>query len=325
MSGSGAPRRGRFGLVSRAEGRMSFLVELPLELYDGEAFAAFRPGADFDLGTARALMWMSQLAYETAHPDKINTIGQRWGLARTRVLAGAEGALSLTRTRAVVAEGHGATILAFAGTDPLVPANWFTDLDFTVTPGAIHRGFEGAAAAIWEPVLQALAGRREQPVFLTGHSLGAALAAVTAERALADANVRASAVYAFGMPRTGDGDFAARYNETLGAATYRLVHGDDIVATAPPSALGFRHVGRLLACPRAGKFAPGAQPAPEFTDDPPFARSLASGLQQGFMDLFAGRLQPSFRNDQLGRMSGLLPPPIADHLPDRYLHALEAT
>jgi hypothetical protein len=302
---------------------MSILVELPLELYAPNAFSDFRPGADFHLGTARALMWMSQLAYETAHPDKINTICARWGLSPARIIAGEERALSLTRTRGVIAEGHGACLLAFAGTDPLVPANWFTDFDITVTPGAVHRGFETAAAAVFAPVLAALAARRQQPVYLAGHSLGAAIAAVTADRVLADANVRASAVYGFGMPRTGDADFAARYNDTLGANTFRLVHGDDIVATVPPSVLGFRHVGRLLTCPRAGTFAKDARPTADFPDDPPFARALASGLQQGMLDLFAGRLQPTFRADALGRMSGLLPPPIADHLPDRYVHALD--
>jgi hypothetical protein len=301
---------------------MSFLVELPLELYDRDAFAGFRPGGGFNLGTARALMWMSQLAYETDHPGKINAICERWGLARARVLAGAEGVLPVTRTRAVFAEAQGAIIMAFAGTDPMVPANWLTDFDFSVTPGAIHRGFEGAAAAVWEPVLQALARPVEQPIYLAGHSLGAALAVVTADRVLTDAHIRVSGVYAFGMPRPGGAEFAERYNDRLGAATYRLVRGDDIVATVPPSGLGFRHVGRLLSCPRAGKFAINVAPLDAFTDDPPFARSLASGLQQGLLDLLALRLQPSFRNDHLGRMSGLLPPPIADHLPDRYLHAL---
>jgi triacylglycerol lipase len=304
---------------------MSILVELPLELYKPDAFHDFQPDSKFHHGTARALMWMSQLAYETAHPDKINTICARWGLSRARIIAGEERALSLTRTRGVIAEGHGACLLAFAGTDPLVPANWFTDFDITVTPGAIHRGFETAAAAVWQPVLAALAARREQPVLLAGHSLGAAIAAVTADRVLAEANVRASAVYGFGMPRIGDADFAARYNDTLGATTFRLMHGDDIVATVPPSVLGFRHVGRLLRCARAGSFAQDAQPAADFSDDPPFAQALASGLQQGVRDLFTGRLQPTFRNDPLGRLSGLLPPPIADHLPDRYLHALDAS
>src|SRR5258708_4236266 len=127
MTSSGALRRGWFVVAPRAEGGMSFLVELPLELYDCDAFAAFKPRPEYDLGTARALLWMSQLAYETAHPDKINSVCQRWVLAHARVIAGTETKLSLTRTRGIVAEGCGATILAFAGTDPLVPANWFTD------------------------------------------------------------------------------------------------------------------------------------------------------------------------------------------------------
>jgi hypothetical protein len=161
-------------------------------------------------------------------------------------------------------------------------------------------------------------------VFLTGHSLGGALAAVAADRALSDdaVRLRATAVYGFGMPRAGDEDFALRYNNTLGAATYRLVHGDDIVATVPPSSLGFRHVGRLLRCDRGGRFT--AMPAEDFTDDPPFRQSLAAGLKQGLRDFFAFALQPTFRDDPLGRLSGFLPPPVADHLPDRYWHAFGA-
>src|SRR5262249_10295005 len=156
--------------------------------------------------------------------------------------------------------------------------------------------------------------RSEPTLMLAGHSLGAALAAVTSDRALAELKLRAAALYAFGMPRCGDEGFARRYNDTLGAATYRFAHGDDIVATVPPSRRGFRHVGRLIRCPRAGCLTPDAQPSAEFSDDPPFAASLVNGLQQGLLDLFAGRLQPTFRDDLLGRMSGLLPPPIADHL-----------
>ena len=72
----------------------------------------------------------------------------------------------------------------------------------------------------------------------------------------------------------------------------------------------------------AGHFAPD-QPTAEFSDEPQFKDSLISGLQQGVSDLFALKLQPFFRDDALGRMSGLLAPPIADHLPDRYWHACQ--
>jgi triacylglycerol lipase len=302
---------------------MSILVELPLELYNRKAFADFKPVADFDLGTARAMAWMSQLAYETAHPDKIATICDAWDLRRPRIIASPPGAgLPVVSTRGIVAEGHGATILAFAGTDPLVPANWFTDFDVKVSPDNVHRGFEAGAAAVWDQVRDALAGRAEPTLLITGHSLGAALAAVTANRVLLDLALRPAAVYGFGMPRAGGQEFAARYNDTLGAITYRLMHGEDIVASVPPSRLGFRHVGRLMRCARAGTFS-GA-PAADCTDDRPFMASLVTGLRQGLLDLFAGRLQPTFRDDTLGRLSGFLAPPIADHLPDRYCHALDA-
>jgi hypothetical protein len=43
---------------------VSFLVEIPLDAYCENAFARFSPRADFSIETARALMWMAQLAYE---------------------------------------------------------------------------------------------------------------------------------------------------------------------------------------------------------------------------------------------------------------------
>jgi len=313
---------------------MSILVELPERLYHPDAFAAFKPVAPYSLGIARAMAWMSQLAYETAHRDKIESICRLWDLRLLQVIAndndnGSD--LLKVHTRGMIAEGHGATIIAFAGTDPLVPANWISDFDvglsvqlgLQVTPGPVHRGFDKAFDAVSGQVTQALAGRGAAPVLVTGHSMGAALAVIAADHCLSEQHVRATAVYAFGMPRVGDEDFALRYNDVLGATTYRLVHGDDIVATVPPSRFGFRHVGRLIRCARAGHFA-AEPPALEFSDDPPFVGSLVSGLQQGLRDLFALQLQPTFRDDMLGRMSGLLAPPIADHLPDRYWHACEA-
>src|SRR5262249_41149882 len=116
---------------------MSILVELPERLYQPDAFAAFRPTAEFSLGTARAMAWMSQLAYES-DPDKIRRICALWALRHPRPIANAASlSLPFIRTRGFVAEGHGATVFAFAGTDPLVPANWFTDFDVKLNPGAM--------------------------------------------------------------------------------------------------------------------------------------------------------------------------------------------
>src|SRR5215470_10258757 len=307
---------------------MSILVELPERLYPADAFSKFAPMSPYNLGTARAMAWMSQLAYETRHPDKIELICSRWELKRPQIIANdshGEPELLQLHTRGVVATAPGATIVAFAGTDPLVPANWFSDFDvgLKVTPGRMHRGFDEAFDAVSAQITGALAERGAEPLLITGHSMGAALAVIAADHCLSEKNVRATAVYAFGMPRVGDEDFAARYNETLGATTYRLVHGDDIVATVPPSRLGFHHVGRLIRCARGSHFAT-EPPAAEFSDEPQFVGALVGGLQQGLRDLLALQPQPAFRDDPLGQMSRFLLPHIGDHLPDRYWHACEA-
>jgi len=307
---------------------MSILVELPERLYPPDAFAKFAPVAPYNLGTARAMAWMSQLAYETRHPDKIELICGRWELKRPRIIANdanGDPELLQLRTRGVIVTGPGATIIAFAGTDPLVPANWISDFDvgFKVTPGRMHHGFDKAFDAVSAQITEALAERGAEPLLITGHSMGAALAVIAADHFLSEKNVRATAVYAFGMPRVGGEDFAVRYNETLGATTYRLVHGDDIVATVPPSRLGFRHVGRLIRCARGSRFA-AEPPAAEFCDEPKFVGALMGGLQQGIRDLLALQPQPAFRDDSLGQMSRFLLPHIGDHLPDRYWHACEA-
>jgi triacylglycerol lipase len=312
---------------------MSILVELPEQLYQRDAFAAFAAVAPYSLGTARAMAWMSQLAYETADRNKVERICKLFELHLLDSVANdRDGGSDLLpiHTRAVIAEGHGAIIIAFAGTDPLIPGNWITDLDVglrfrfneRVTPPALHSGFEKAYRSVAGKVAEALAKRSETPVLVTGHSMGAALAVIAADDLLSDKKLHPTAIYGFGMPRVGDADFANRYNDRLGNTTYRLVHGSDIVATVPPSSFGFRHVGRLIRCGQAGRFAPD-QPTSEFSDEPQFTVSLMSGLQQGVSDLFGLKLQPFFRDDALGRMSGLLAPPIADHLPDRYWHACE--
>jgi hypothetical protein len=70
---------------------MSILVELPERLYQRDAFASFAAVAPYSLGTARAMAWMSQLAYETAHRDKIETICRLWDLRLLQIIANDNG------------------------------------------------------------------------------------------------------------------------------------------------------------------------------------------------------------------------------------------
>jgi hypothetical protein len=53
---------------------MSFLVELDRGAYPDNALAAFVPTSQFGLDNARAMMWLSQLAYETGDRPKVESI-----------------------------------------------------------------------------------------------------------------------------------------------------------------------------------------------------------------------------------------------------------
>lgn len=50
---------------------MSFLVELARGAYPDSALNGFTATPQFGLDNARAMMWLSQLAYETASKPKV--------------------------------------------------------------------------------------------------------------------------------------------------------------------------------------------------------------------------------------------------------------
>jgi triacylglycerol lipase len=323
---------------------MSFLTKLPESLYEPRAFADFTGAASFTLGDARALAWMSQLSYETDEPKKIDDILARWGLARVPgglLVEEVVTVLPKASTHCLVAVGKGATIVAFAGTDPLVLANWITDFDIHITKTTKAAvGYDTAVAAVWDrlrPLVQAAVVSNSK-LFVVGHSLGGALAVLTADRIDRDTDLKASVqgVYTFGMPRAGTPAFADRYNPRLGARTYRLVHAEDLVPTVAPSFLDFHHVGRYLHCGRTGKFDPSQLAPGTVSDDPPFVKGVSKQLAKMLHDplstvmspaeriklvsaLALGQGHPDMRTDLAGLIIELLPPRLRDHMTDRYI------
>jgi hypothetical protein len=160
--------------------------------------------------------------------------------------------------------------------------------------------------------------------------LGAALAALAAKFADELPDGRApQAVYVYGMPRAGGERFRDAYNARLGPITYRFVHGEDIVARVPMSQLvggidlGYRHVGRALACASGGKFNAAAMSA-TVTDDPQFAQGLVDTFVGGVAGVLAGHLFSPPGPGTFGPLFKFLPQPIRDHLQDQYYKALAA-
>jgi hypothetical protein len=115
--------------------------------------------------------------------------------------------------------------------------------------GKVHSGFLEAFKQVIDQLDTIIAMRgAEQRVWLTGHSLGGALAT------LAAAEIGGGCVqglYTYGCPRVGDASFAGVLPQR---SYYRFVHRDDWFATQPPEFLGYVHAGTLrtvTAIPRS--------------------------------------------------------------------------
>ena len=313
---------------------MSFLVRLPETAYRHDAFNSFSAVAqDFALGNAQAMMWLSQLAYETDDGEKINRILTRFGLdlldfGTNEVFAGFFGRQACF----IVARGQGATFIAFSGTDPLKPQDVITDLTATQTLEGLHKGFAESVKAVQSKVADAIgSGGAGKPLFFAGHSLGGALATISALRAR-DAGFQVKAVYTYGGARAGGRQFFDSYGPGLGNCTFRLVHGKDIVASVPPSSLDgllggllgdFHHVGRLLHCQQRSTFA-GQAPTKNDGNEPD---DFLKGGINTVLDIIGHtpslkilrQLDPRSLDDP----NNDLPEEVRDHVPASYFRALQ--
>ena len=309
---------------------MSFLVELAESAYPSGALDRLTPVGDLGLDNALATMWMSQLAYETAHEQKVERILASWRMhKRDFETKGPIERLPPEGANVVIAGGRGVTIVAFAGTDPLRIEDWVTDLTAGLSLTNLHTGFETAVDTVWRKISLAIEERPadERNLFFTGHSLGGALALIAAERAARDLkDSKATAVYTFGCPRVGDLTFSNKYAPRLGDCTFRLVHGGDVVATVPPRFAGFRHVGDSIQCPTDGRFVgPPFEREPAVADEPDFFEAtLTSGLAD-FRALAGFRFLRRLGPRPLDRAAALLPRMVRDHLPSNYFRALGVT
>ena len=136
---------------------MSEPVELHRSQYPDDALDRFTPNAQFDFENARAMMWLSQLAYETVHDAKVTEILGAWGLTRRDVITNDPGTGLPPRSAcAIVADGRDATFVAFAGSDPLKFNDWVTDFTLMPTPDDLHSGFKAAVDFVWSRVEPAI-------------------------------------------------------------------------------------------------------------------------------------------------------------------------
>ncbi|MEB3291673.1 MAG: lipase family protein [Synechococcales bacterium] len=116
-----------------------------------------------------------------------------------------------------------------------------------IAQSRVHQGFWNALQSVWSEIRTALATvrDRQQPLYITGHSLGGALAILAAAQ-FAQAGEPIQAVYTYGAPRVGNRSFQQQFNAQLQDRTFRLVNDADIVPRLPAVTLGYIHTGQVF-------------------------------------------------------------------------------
>lgn len=194
---------------------------------------------EFSFPAALSLAQASALAYEV---DELllRSVISGWGLEAAAVFNQGE-------TEGFIAQDDELLILAFRGTVSVT--DWLRNLKIArkESPmGKIHRGFTQGLDAVWdnpiEPVLRAAADG-DRKIWITGHSLGGALATLAAARAHEWLDI--AGVYTFGQPLVGNRRFAKLFNRRFRDRFHRFVNDADIVPKVPPAPL-YAHVDQRV-------------------------------------------------------------------------------
>lgn len=131
-------------------------------------------------------------------------------------------------------------VIAFRGTSSTT--DWISDViasqkrfKYIEDDCLTHRGFTDIYASARNEIVSALSRLPSgKNLYITGHSLGAALATLCAVDIAANIAVRTPILVTFGSPRVGDPAFAKACSKYI-PNSYRVANPFDIVTYAPPS------------------------------------------------------------------------------------------
>ncbi len=181
-------------------------------------------------------------------------------MARFRDDLGLEAELiSVGNTQVYVAQNDSVLVVAFRGSEApntldgfkdwlLTNANNYlilpegqigTDFAAAGVGARFHRGFMEALHQIWEPLLAAVTkaiDTHERPLWVTGHSLGGALALLAAWR-LQRNFVTVHEVVTFGAPMIGNETAARAFEQEFSGKIFRYVNFEDPVPLLPSISL----------------------------------------------------------------------------------------
>jgi Lipase (class 3) len=149
---------------------------------------------------------------------------------------------------AYVASNDKAVVVAFRGTNADELQDWLADADIAseaVMHGRIHSGFYRSTQSILAPISAAVKehGGDAKFVWVTGHSLGGAMALAFVYDVLTSGEIKPTGLVTFGQPLVVNGELAQFLNQQLKGKYLRFVNGGDVVPRVFPT---FSHCGNLV-------------------------------------------------------------------------------
>ncbi len=167
--------------------------------------------------------------------------------------------ISVDNTQVYISSNDDAIVVAFRGSESPTTLDGFKDWlltnanNYLILPegqsgtdfaaagvGArFHRGFLDALAMIWQPLLTSVEAQfsaKERPLWITGHSLGGALALLAAWRFQRNF-LNVHEIVTFGAPMIGNNTAAKAFEEAFTGKIFRYVDLDDVVPHLPSVSL----------------------------------------------------------------------------------------
>lgn len=132
------------------------------------------------------------------------------------------------------------------------------DLSFDLSPsragvGKVHQGFRTYTDKLFEPIKNHVLDNPHKCLWLTGHSLGAAMATLFASRlSRSPYDCKVEALFTYGSPKVGNRSFINNFNERI--THHRWVHDGDIVTKVP--VYPYYHSGKMHFIKNNGDVVP---------------------------------------------------------------------
>ncbi len=244
---------------------------------------------EFSLINAWWLCNLSQLAYFSEADGK--PVLQAMGLTLEafiddRKKQDSRGKL-IKDTQAYLVSTDDVVILSFRGTEPdsfkdVLADAYLHPTDFP-RGGKVHSGFYGALSGeCWQEILSVLERPEisDRPLWITGHSLGAALATIAA------ALLKPAGVYTFASPRVGNSIFCALFNDMN---SYRFVNCSDLVTQIPiQNILDYQHVDSQKYFDAQGDLI--ERPSEQFIKNDTFKARMAYPFSQFPVPFFTNKV-----------------------------------